>query len=142
MLAGLSLSRFDLFSSVLVTLVGLKQIAGPWTSMELLRKVGFIETTVALIVLASLLARYWLPLGPESGTTLNLCFVFVLLTLVMGTFKLFEMNYPAMLGWVLNHKRGFMIAPFPLGLYGMCGLAGLQLFLRCFTYILTEKWSR
>ena len=106
MLAGLTLSRFDLFSGVLVILVGLKQIAGPWTSIELLRKVGFIETTVALIILASLLARYWLPLGPESGTALNLCFVFVLLTLVMGTFKLFEVNYPAMLSWVLNHKRG------------------------------------
>ena len=123
-----SLSRFDLFSGVLVTLVGVKQIAGPWTSFDLLRKVGFIETTVALIILASLLARYWLPLGPESGTTLNLCFVFVLLTLVMGTFKLFEMNYPAMLSWVLNHKRGFMIAPFLLVFMGCAAWLGFSSF--------------
>ena len=127
-LAGLSLFRFDVFSSVLVTLVGLKQIAGPWSSMELLRKVGILETTVALIVLASLLARYWLPLGPESGTTLNLCFVFVLLTLIMGSFKLFEVNYPSMLGWVLNHKRGFMIAPFLLVFVGCAAWLGFGSF--------------
>ena len=57
----------------------------------------------------------------------------------MGSFKLFEVNYPSMLGWVLNHKRGFMIAPFLLVFVGCAAWLGFQLFLRCFTYILYRK---
>ena len=63
-LAGLTLSRFDVFSSVLVILVGLKQIAGPWSSIELLRRVGFIGDNGRSGCLASLLARVLAAFGP------------------------------------------------------------------------------
>ena len=99
-LVGLSPFCFDVFF-MLVTLVGLKQIAGPWSSMELLRKVGILEDnglpdclgkSTGKVLAAFLGLRVWNDSGNLKVSVL------VITNLIMGSFKLFEVNYPSMLG--------------------------------------------
>ena len=65
-----------------------------------------------------LLTLYWEPLGPERGLLRNLVFVAVLVGGLLGFFKLFQVSYPALLGWCLRHKAAFLSLPLFLGLMG------------------------
>ena len=71
------------------------------------------EFTIAVVV-AIVLAKYWLPLGPDSGFLLNLIFVVILLGLILFLVFLLKKNYERMLNWSLEHKLKFLSAPFIL----------------------------
>jgi Cu(I)/Ag(I) efflux system membrane protein CusA/SilA len=66
-----------------------------------------------------LLARHWLPLGPEKGTVANLIFVsFIIVALLTGFWFLMR-YYDRILGWCLNHKVLFLTAPLTMLLVGV-----------------------
>ncbi len=75
---------------------------------------GLIALAVAL-----LLAKYWLPLGPDRGYILNLLFVVILLGSVLALVLLLRYYYGRMLRWCLEHKLLFLTAPL---LLLICGL--------------------
>ncbi len=58
-----------------------------------------------------LLARQWLPLGPDRGFLLNLIFVVLAVAGVLGLFSLFQRAYPRILAWCLDHKQAFLVLP-------------------------------
>jgi len=66
---------------------------------------------IIAIVVAIVLAKYWLPLGPDKGFLLNLIFVVILLGLVFFGVFLLKKNYERMLIWCLEHKLKFLSAP-------------------------------
>jgi len=74
---------------------------------------GLIALAVAL-----LLAKYWLPLGPDRGYLLNLLFVVVLLGGVLILVLLLRLFYSRMLRWCLEHKLLFLTAPLLLLICG------------------------
>ena len=67
-----------------------------------------------------ILARYWLPLGPERGDVKNFLFVAVIIGGLMGIFSLFRAGYPRMLAACLRHKLLFSLIPLLLTLLGGC----------------------
>lgn len=69
------------------------------------------ELIVASITVVYLLAEYWLPLGPRQSLFVNFLFVALMVTLILGVFRLLEKNYEGLLSWCLNNKRKFLLAP-------------------------------
>jgi copper/silver efflux system protein len=58
-----------------------------------------------------LLARQWLPLGPEHSFILNTVFVILLCGGILGIFMVFGRFYPQILGWCMAHKAPFLMLP-------------------------------
>lgn len=64
---------------------------------------------LAVFIVAVILAKHWLPLGPEKGLFLNLLFVALIIGFILTLFKLFERGYGRILRLVLNHKVPFLV---------------------------------
>lgn len=91
-----------------------RRFAGPGRKVLLSR--AAVQT--AVLAVAVLLARHWLPLGPERGVGRNLVFVALVLGAWLGAFHLFHRHYARVLRWCLEHKRTFLILPATLVLLG------------------------
>jgi Cu(I)/Ag(I) efflux system membrane protein CusA/SilA len=76
-----------------------------------------VNMLVAILV-ATLLARHWTPLGPEKGLALNLAFVVMLLGGLLTAALLFYRVYAGVLRWCLHHKVIFLSIPLVLTLLG------------------------
>jgi Cu(I)/Ag(I) efflux system membrane protein CusA/SilA len=74
---------------------------------------------LAVFVVGMVLAKHWLPLGPEKGLFLNFIFVIMLIGGILAFFKFFEHFYTRILRWILGHRGLFM------GLVGFIVLFGL-----------------
>ena len=73
---------------------------------------------LAVFIVAVLLTGHWLPLGAEKGLFINLFFVGVLITAVMGIFIIFKYFYPNILGWCLEHKIVTLMVPLIIIAFG------------------------
>jgi len=98
--------------------VGLVMVVlGAWHLLEpltpaKLRKVGpCLANFLAVALVAVILSEHWEPLGPQGGALRNLIFVVGLVALLLGFFRLFQMAYPTILRWCLNHKLIFLCIP-------------------------------
>ena len=127
-LAGGVLTHFDWFSGILVIAVGLSRAAAHFTPSHLAKVPSYIERGSALLVLVSLLGRYWLPLGPDNGAFTNVVFVGVLVGGLMGIFRIFESMYPRMLRSILRHKGRFLSAPIAVVFAGIAAWLGVDTF--------------
>ncbi len=85
-----------------------------------------ILSYAAVFVVAVILAKHWLPLGPEKGLLLNFLFVALIIGGLLGIFKLFEKNYGAMLHWMLDHKLTFASGVLSVILLGALGWFGFN----------------
>lgn len=75
-------------------------------------------TVLAVAIVGLVLARNWLPLGPERGFIRNLIFVVVIVGGPLVLFRLFEKWYGPILRWCLNYKAVFLALPVGLVLLG------------------------
>ena len=82
---------------------------------NIIHKLGVVLT--ALIV-AVILTRLWLPLGPEKGFVKNIVFVGGLIGGLLGFFYLFQHFYGTLLQWFLVHKITFLSLPIVLLFFG------------------------
>jgi len=70
-----------------------------------------INCALVAVAVAMLLARHWLPFGPEKGLVLNFVFVAVLICGLLSAFLLLQHFYEEILGWCLDHKAAFLSLP-------------------------------
>jgi len=80
---------------------------GPWAASFL-----------AVIFVGILLSEHWEPLGSQRGATRNFIFVAVLVAVLLGAFRLFQLVYPRLLRWCLEHKLLFLTGPVLLLILG------------------------
>jgi Cu(I)/Ag(I) efflux system membrane protein CusA/SilA len=73
---------------------------------------------VAVALVGLLLTAHWLPLGPDKGLLLNLCFVALSLGGLLLFFHFFARFYGRLLGWCLAHKVLFLSLPVLLMITG------------------------
>ena len=80
-----------------------------------------------VLVLAAvvLLARQWLPLGPERNLAVNTVFVLICAGSVLAVFLVFGRFYRRLLGWCLDHKTVFLVLPLLLVLFAATVWRGL-----------------
>jgi copper/silver efflux system protein len=73
---------------------------------------------LAVLLVALLLTRYWLPLGPGAGFIRNFIVVAVPIGFLLLFFRLYRMAYAPVLTWALNHKFIFLTLPTIIVLLG------------------------
>jgi len=78
----------------------------------------YVLNGLILLLVASLLATHWEPLGPERGSVRNLAFVLMALVGLLLAFSLFMRVYEPILRWCLSHKLLFLSAPAVLVVLG------------------------
>jgi len=66
---------------------------------------------VAIIIVAFILTKHWLPLGPGRSTLLSLLFIVLVLGGILLFFYLFLKLYTRILTWCLEHKLLFLCIP-------------------------------
>ena len=123
---GFVLMVYGVVGGVLVAALGGYRLARPLLSDRVNRRATWGENVVAVIAVSLLLAEDWLPLGHGAGLALNIAFVALLIALVMGTFRVFEVVYPTLLRAILRHKALFMTFPVLLVLFGATAWLGFE----------------
>ncbi len=114
--AGLVLAWW---AGLLVALVGLyhlfrEKLPGLLRGSQRLLMAAIVAAGVGV-----LLARQWVPLGPEKGLLLNSAFVLGLIGAFLAFFIAFQRLYGPMLHLVLRHKLPFLLAPVGIVLFGL-----------------------
>ena len=123
---GAVLLRFSVLAGLFVIALGVFRLARPLLPSRLVERLTLAENVVAVIGVALALTADWLPLGPERGLFVNAVFVGVLLALLMGSFRLFELYYPKLLGAFLRHKLAFLSVPAIVVIFGLTAWRGFD----------------
>jgi len=79
----------------------------------------YLINGLAILLVASVLATHWEPLGPEQGNLRNLAFVLIAIVGLLLTFTLFMRVYEPILRWCLGNKLLFLCLPMTLVIFGM-----------------------
>ncbi|MCG8558006.1 MAG: efflux RND transporter permease subunit [Proteobacteria bacterium] len=112
-------------AALLVAIVELVEPLLPGRARWLAR---LLTTALAALLIAVLLTKHWLPLGPAHSLAGNLAFVALAVALLMGLFLLFQLVYPSLLAWCLRNKLVFLagnLAFLGLGLSAWLGASTL-----------------
>ncbi|OHB62772.1 MAG: acriflavine resistance protein B [Planctomycetes bacterium RBG_13_50_24] len=103
---------------VLIGAIGLYHLLSDRIPQRARSRLPLVANIIAIGLVGVILARHWLPLGPENGMIRNLIFVVVLIGGLLLFFKVFQMFYPRILGWCLAHKMLFLSIPTALIVLG------------------------
>jgi len=91
-----------------------RHVSGPW--LIACRRAALVAAVATVLIL---LARHWLPLGPERSIWANLAFIALLMGAWLGLFALVKRHYGALLGWCLGHRKAFLAMPAAFVLFGL-----------------------
>ncbi len=119
LLLGLAISFSGfVWSGIVIVLFGLFDIANQQIdqrSIQLPNILSWIlknsSVIIALLAVMGVLAKYWMPLGPNQSLLVNYLFVAIICGSILGGFILLEHHYKRILTWCLNHKAAFLIIP-------------------------------
>lgn len=79
----------------------------------------YLLNGLVILVLASVLASHWEPLGPERGAVRNLAFVLLTVVGLLLFFTLFLRIYEPVLRWCLANKLLFLSLPVMVVVFGL-----------------------
>lgn len=123
---GVALFWYSSPAGLLVAMLGVYRLARPHLSSSVNRWMSIAENAIAIVAVALVLAADWLPLGQGRGLLGNVVFVGVLIALVMGTFRMFEIGYPTMLRAILRNKLLFLLMPLSILVLGTTAWLGFD----------------
>jgi copper/silver efflux system protein len=123
---GVALATRALWAGALVVALGVFRLARPLLAEPTVKRLTQIENVVAVLAVALALTADWLPLGPEKGMVVNSLFVFAVLLVVLGSFRVFELAYPRLMAVFLRHKARFLVAPGLLVVFGFTAWLGFD----------------
>ncbi len=92
-------------------------LAEPWISERVRLRVPAATSLIVALIVSVVLARHWMPLGPERGGA-NVAFVVTIVGGVLGFFSLFRLAYVPILRFCLRFKLLFLPLPVALVIWG------------------------
>jgi copper/silver efflux system protein len=111
--------------AVVVGIAGWRLVA-PRLPARAKRGLSWAVNAIAVLAVAWLLARNWMPLGLERGFVRNFSFVILLVGGLLGTFLLFYVAYGRILRWCVDHKVLFLSLPVALLVAGSTSWLGFE----------------
>lgn len=112
----------------IIFLAGLYHLINPWLPQWIRQAVSKAVIWIIVFLVALILTRYWLPLGPERGVVKNFIFVAGVIGGLLGLFQIFERFYRPLLFFCLNHKALFLVLPLFMTLWGGMIWLGFDVF--------------
>ncbi len=107
---GISMGSFLIgFGGMVFLLFAVYGFAQNKISESLKQKVPLVASILIVTFIVILLSSYWEPLGPQRGMMRNFIFVAVLVGVLLGFFRLFQLVYAGILRWALAHKAIFLL---------------------------------
>ncbi|NOZ22259.1 MAG: efflux RND transporter permease subunit [Planctomycetes bacterium] len=103
---------------VIVAGIGAYHLVEPMLPKLVEHIAAYVTNGAAVLTVAILLARHWMPLGPERGLLRNLIFVGGMMAVLLGFFRIFLLVYEYVLRWCLRHKAIFLLIPTVLVIWG------------------------
>jgi len=88
--------------------------------------VNIINIAVALVTVVYFLTHAWMPMGAQNTMLVNLIFVAVLITVVLGSLMTVVHFYPRVLKWCLNNKWTFLSIPITIIIFGVTTWLGFN----------------
>lgn len=113
------------WGGLILVLFGLAELIRPRIAQRAPRAVPLLPSILAIVAVAILLTKHWMPLGPERGFTRNFIFVPGIAISLLLLYSLFEKIYPRLLRWALDHKAAFLSVPLALVVAGVLIWRGL-----------------
>lgn len=83
---------------------GLLAWARRWSRTAVVRAVSWVINLIVVLVVLTVLADSWEPLGPMPGTLGNAVFIAVVIGVLLLAFWLVRLAFPHVLAWALRHK--------------------------------------
>ena len=99
------------WAGVLVGAIAVYHLSRDYIPQKTNGLLALLANAVAVVLVGIILANHWLPLGSEKGAVRNLVFVACLIGGLLLFFRIFQLLYPAILGWCLRHKIAFLSIP-------------------------------
>ncbi len=75
-----------------------------WSRSRFVRSATWIVNLVVVLVVLTVLADAWMPLGPIPGTLGNALFIALFVGGILFAFWLIRLAFPTVLAWALRHK--------------------------------------
>ncbi len=105
MLAGVGLAVFvHPIGGAIVAAFGAFYVIKPWLPEAVSKTVQWSASLVAVLVVLTVLADAWEPLGPTPGTLGNALFIGAIVGGLLLVFWLVRLAFPYVLAWSLRHK--------------------------------------
>jgi len=111
---------------VMVAAIGIYHLAREWSPTRIKTLLTWLVNVAMAAGVAWFLARHWVPLGPEKGLWTNFLFVILLLGGMLILFLLFQVSYPFVLRWCLDHKVIFLSVPMVIIVWGALSWLGFE----------------
>ncbi len=106
------------WQGLILVYIGLRRGTAQYLGPRAARTLRVLDNAAVVLALLVILARHWLPLGPEQGELRNMLFVTSLILCVLALFQGFQRLYPRLLRLVLDFKGLFLLMPLLLMLFG------------------------
>jgi copper/silver efflux system protein len=119
-------------AGVVIAILAGWQLVAPSVPAWVKERGFWVVNGLAVLVVAWLLARNWMPLGFERGLLRNLAFVILVVGGLLGSFLLFYRVYGRILRWCLDHKLVFFAFPVTLVILGATVWLGFE---RVFAFV-------
>lgn len=94
-----------------------------FSKYKLLKNMNLVIIIIAVVYL---LARQWLPLGAGTSLFVNVIFVGLIITLILGVLLTVVHFYPRILAWCLDNKLKFLSIPLIVIFLGIMGWQGFN----------------
>ena len=107
------------WAGVIIMLFGAISLAGSYLKEEHKKYSMWATNALAVITVSFILAREWLPLGPEKTLFTNIFFLLLIIGLLLGLFALIIKYYSHILNWSLRNKATFLTIPTFILILGM-----------------------
>ncbi len=111
---------------LLVALLGARHFVASRLERRGTRLPSYAPLAIVGLLVALVLTKQWLPLGPGRAFLPNFVLVAVMLGVLLTGFHVFRRYYPTMLRWCLDHKRQFILLPLVLVLFGVTTWIGFD----------------
>ncbi|MCK8600789.1 efflux RND transporter permease subunit [Desulfoferrobacter suflitae] len=104
---------------LVVALIGAYRLLLYWLPQGFGKYINSINCGLVAVIVTILLARHWLPFGPEQGLLLNTLFVGGLIGGLLASFLILQRYYEQILFWCLGHKKIFLALPAAMLFFGV-----------------------
>ena len=111
---------------ILLCLLAIYYILDEYIDFSKYKLLKNMNLVIIIIAVVYLLARQWLPLGAGTSLFVNVIFVALIITLILGVLLTVVHFYPRILAWCLDNKLKFLSIPLIVIFLGIMGWQGFN----------------
>ena len=109
-----------------VGLSGLSAWLAQWMPEKIQPFIKRLDIILFSLIISGLMSSHWMPLGSQHSSSTNYLFVILFISFIIGFFWIIIWKYDKILGWCLDHKKTFLIAPLIIVIWGISSWIGFK----------------